>query len=226
MDLASDEENKSIKRYKENRIFRFGNGIRFPSKQQVSVPIKLGKLTTELHVSVVDANIPLLIRNPGMKKLGLTINFEKDKVYTSRTGETFDLGKNEKGHLTLPVTTTPLSKETHNIMNLDECTVKEKEKKVHQILCHPREEVLKAFYRDSSENNSETLKLVEEVSRKCAVCLHHKRTPSRPKAGLPLSRTFNQCVAIDLKERRKNNTYIIHAIDTFSRLTRGKILKN
>ena len=174
---------------------------------------KLGKLKTKLYVSVVNANIPLLVGTPDMKKLGLTINFEKDKAYTSRTNEYFDLEKNDKGHLTLPITTTPLSEESHDIMKIEECTREEKHKKikkVHQILCHPRENVLKAFYRDSSENDKETLELVEDVSRSCSVCLLHKRTPSRPKVGLPLSRDFNSCVALNLKERRKNKNYILY----------------
>ena len=70
------------------------------------------------------------------------------------------------------------------------------------------------------------MKLIEEVSRECPVCIHHKRTPSRPKVGLPLSKTFNQCVALDLKDRKRNKDYILYVVDTFSRLTRAKIIKN
>ena len=41
-----------------------------------------------------------------------------------------------------------------------------------------------------------------------------------------MSRDFNQCVALDLKIRRNNKKPIIYAVDTFSRLTRGKIIPN
>ena len=67
--------------------------------------------------------------------------------------------------------------------------------------------------------------MVEEISRKCNVCLRHNRTPSRPKVGLPVANDFNKCVALDLKIRH-NKKPILYAVDTFSRLTRGIIIKN
>ena len=57
-------------------------------------------------------------------------------------------------------------------------------------------------------------------------CIHHKRTPSHPKVGLPNATSFNQCVSLDLKENKRNKTYILYAIDSFSRLTRAKIIKD
>ena len=49
---------------------------------------------------------------------------------------------------------------------------------------------------------------------------------SKPKVGLPVSRKYNQCVSLDLRERRQNKCYILYVIDTFSRLTRAQIIKN
>ena len=55
----------------------------------------------------------------------------------------------------------------------------------------------------------------------------HKRTPSDPTVGFPLSRDFNQTVTLDLKGPiNDDNNYILYAIDSFSRLTRGIIIKN
>ena len=170
---ASDEERKNFKEYKESRMFRFGNGIRFPSKTEIKIPIKLKSLQFDLYASVIDANIPLLVGLPDMKKMGLSINFDRNRAYTCRTQEFFDLGTDGNGLLTLPITLDPLSKETHEIMKIDECSqeeVENKVRKVHEVLCHPREDVLKSFYRDSAENNPETLKVVEKVSRECPVC--------------------------------------------------------
>ena len=206
LELLTDEEKESIERKRGNRHFEFGNGVRYPSKEEVTIPIGLGKLRDHLDVSVVDTDIPLLIGAPDMKRLGLTVNFEKDKVFVSRTGESLDISKNENNHLTIPLTTVPLSKETHAIMSVTNCETKEKKKKikrVHHVLGHPREEALKSLFKDSSQIDEETMKIIEEVSRECSVCIHHRRTPSRPKVGLPLSKTFNQCVAIDLKDRKK-----------------------
>ena len=41
-----------------------------------------------------------------------------------------------------------------------------------------------------------------------------------------MSREFNQCVSLDIKGPIKNKTYILYIIDTFSRLTRGIIIKD
>ena len=68
LEYLSDEERKSVKKEPEDRFFRFGNSVRYPSKEEVKIPIKLGKLETELHVSIVKASIPLLIGKPDLKR--------------------------------------------------------------------------------------------------------------------------------------------------------------
>ena len=136
---------------------------------------------------------------------------------------------NENNHLVLPLKTTPFSKETHSIMILTDCNDKEKRnkiKRIHHVMGYPREESLKILFKDSSINDKETMNIIEDVSRECSVCLHHRRTPSRPKVSLPMSRSFNQCVTVDLKDRKRNKDYILYAVDTFSHLTRAKIIKN
>ena len=71
LDIMPDEEKQKIKIKKEDGIFRFGNKVRYPSKHEISIPIKLGQLRSFIHVSVVSANIPLLL---GTSQLGLLVN--------------------------------------------------------------------------------------------------------------------------------------------------------
>ena len=61
--LASltEEERDLVSEEDEERFFRFGNSVRYPSKKEVTIPIKMGKLESQLHVSIVDASVPLLI---------------------------------------------------------------------------------------------------------------------------------------------------------------------
>ena len=61
LDLLLSSVKKKVQRRKENRIFRFGNSVRYPSREELIVPIKVGTLDTVLYVSVVSANIPLLL---------------------------------------------------------------------------------------------------------------------------------------------------------------------
>ena len=42
-------------------------------------------------------------------------------------------------------------------------------------------------------------KLVLNLLEKCEVCSRHKRTPSRPKVGMPKSKDVNEIVSLDLK---------------------------
>ena len=226
LEIAEEGFKDKITKSKEKRFFRFGNSVRYPSKQEVSIPFKLGQLESVIHVSVVDANIPLLLGRPDLKKLGLVINFENDTVFTTRTLETFSLDKTTKGHLALPIFEVSTD---DDILILENCTKEDKFKKIkkiHEVMCHPKADVLTNFFLDSTDNDDETLDLIKEVSNKCDVCIKFPKSPSRPKVAFPVSRDFNQCVALDLKENKKNKQYILYCIDTFSRLTRGVIIKD
>ena len=227
LDTLSNEEKELVFEEPEERFFRFGNSVRYPSKKEVALPIKLGQLETQLFVSVVDASIPLLIGKPDLKKLGFIINFENETVFTTRTFETFPLETTVKGHLALPIK----EEETldNDVFLMDECDKMEKEKKItkiHKVLAHPLPDILKQFFKNSSDNDKEVLNLVDKVHDKCNVCRRFKKSPARPKVGLPVSSDFNECVALDLKERKSNKEYILYAICTFSRLTRGVIIKD
>ena len=227
LESLTEEEKEKVSEEEEYRYFRFGNSIRYPSKKEVILPIKLGKLENNLYVSVVDASIPLLIGKPDLKKLGFIINFEDETVFTTKTFETFPLETTAKGHLALPIKEDEALED--EIFLLAECDRAEKEKKIrkiHQVLAHPLPEILKKFFRNSSDNDKEILSLIDKVHDKCNVCKRFRKSPSRPKVGLPVSSDFNECVAIDLKIRKNNKEYILYCICTFSKLTRGVIIKD
>ena len=65
--------------------------------------MKLGKLEEKLHVSVVEASIPLLLGKPDLKRFGFVIDFEDETVFITRTHEPFPLETTVNGHLALPV---------------------------------------------------------------------------------------------------------------------------
>ena len=103
LESLPEEERISIAEESEDRFFRFGNSVRYPSKREITIPLKLGKLESRIPVYVVDASIPLLIGKPDLKRLGFIINFEDETVFTTRTFETFPLETTLKGHLALPI---------------------------------------------------------------------------------------------------------------------------
>ena len=93
LDFIDKDTKEKIKTTKEKRMFRFGNNVSFPSMKEVSIPLTIGHLESQLHISVIDATIPLLLGRSDMEKLGFIVDFEKNIVKTSRTNETFALEK-------------------------------------------------------------------------------------------------------------------------------------
>ena len=220
-----EKERKEVVEKEDSRYFRFGDSIRYPSKREVQLPIRLGKLISSINVSVVDASVPLLLGKPDLKRFGFVINFEEETVYISRTHEIFPLETTHKGHLALSlVEENELEDEA---FVLSDCKEEEKLKRIariHKVLAHPQPRILKKFFNDSSERSPEISKMVDAVTDKCEVCRKFKKSPSKPKVSLPMSDDFNQCVALDLKELNKK--YILYCVCTFTRLTRGVIIKN
>ena len=209
------EDLEHIIRSPEERYFRFGDSARYRSKEEIILPLKLGKLETFIYVSLVDAPIPLLLGRQDFKRLGFTLDFEEETVFISRTSEMFPLEVNIQGHLALPIKDAEILED--HIFLISDCDDNEKRKKIkkiHKVLAHPLPEILKKFFKNSTENDKEVLKIVDQISKACDVCKRFRKTPSRPKVALPVSSDFNQCIALDLKERRKNKEYILYCICT------------
>ena len=65
--------------------------------------------------------------------------------------------------------------------------------------------------------------IIEKLYGSCEICLKFSRTPRKPVVSVSLAKSFNEVVAMDLKEWRKD--YILYLIDvfsSFSRWTRNK----
>merc|ERR1711954_346786 len=124
LDLIPEEEKQKVSRRKENRVFRFGDSKRYPSKEEVTIPIKRGNLESKLHVSILDVDIPLLMSKDDMKKLKLMIDCEKECVHTGWTDETFDLERDEKTNLwQLTLFDVALDPNKHEILMMENMTI-------------------------------------------------------------------------------------------------------
>ena len=70
-------------------------------------------------------------------------------------------------------------------------------------------------------------RLILDLIDKCKVCSKMKKSPPRPKVGLPVAYDFNQVVAMDLSIVNKDKgEYILWLVDTFSKLIKGKYIRN
>ena len=59
--FSEDSQGVEIPRYKENESYRFGNGPMYTSKEYYAIEVRIGHLRTKLNVSVVEADVPLLL---------------------------------------------------------------------------------------------------------------------------------------------------------------------
>lgn len=70
-------------------------------------------------------------------------------------------------------------------------------------------------------------KAVLDMIEKCKICSEMKKSPPRPKVGLPVANDFNEIVGLDLKVLDKNKGhYIMWMVDLFSKMIKGKFIKN
>ena len=70
-------------------------------------------------------------------------------------------------------------------------------------------------------------KAVMEEVEKCKVCSSFKKSPARPKIGLPIANDVNDIVGLDLEVVDKaKGYYILWMVDLFSKLIKGKFIRN
>ena len=67
-------------------------------------------------------------------------------------------------------------------------------------------------------------KAVMEIIDKCKICSKFRKSPPRPKVGMPVSNNFNQIVSMDLKVLPNKKGYILWLVDTFSKLIKGRFI--
>ena len=66
-----------------------------------------------------------------------------------------------------------------------------------------------------------------EIIDKCKICSKFKKSPPRPKVGLPVANDFNEVVGMDLKVLDKaKGHYVLWMVDLFSKLIKGVFINN
>ena len=72
-------------------------------------------------------------------------------------------------------------------------------------------------------------KLLLQLLEKCEICKKNKRSPPRPKVGMPKAKDVNEVVSIDLKILKKSGKKdigILYLHDEFSKLIKGKVIND
>ena len=97
--------------------------------------------------------------------------------------------------------------------------------KVHRYFGHRSgRKVWEIFAKAGKLRNKK--KAVLELLDKCKICSAMRKTPPRPRVGMPVANNFNEIVGIDLKVIDKSGVYILWMVDMFSKAIKGKYIKN
>ena len=99
--------------------------------------------------------------------------------------------------------------------------------KLHRYFAHRSGKKLWENLLQPSGRMKGKKKLVLSFLDHCEVCRKYKRTPSRPKVGLPKSKDVNDIVSLDLKilkKSGKNEIGILFIHDEFSNLIKGQVI--
>ena len=77
----SMDENIKFKRRKENQRFKFGPSEVYKSEMSYEIPVKIGHLEESMEISVVDADIPLLLGLDYQRKWGIVIDISNNEMW-------------------------------------------------------------------------------------------------------------------------------------------------
>ena len=119
------------------------------------------------------------------------------------------------------------------LMETDESDLTDEEKrevlKLHRYFAHRSGRKLwENLFHPAGRFKGKKKKVLDFLS-KCEVCKKFRRTPSRPKVGLPKAKDVNDVVILDLKISKKSSkkeTGILYIHDEFSKLIKGQVIND
>ena len=167
INTLSEEDRKSVKEGEGNAIFVFGDGIQLKSIRSVRVPAYiLRNFRYFFTIHVVAAEIPLLISNREMKKMGMKIDFSRD-VATIRQQD-IKLISTQQGHYCLPLNYYLISSmqcnitlTVSNIKSLDRTTKLLKARKLHRQFGHAALQPLLKMVKNSKHEDKEFIECIK-----------------------------------------------------------------
>ena len=220
LDTLSDEVKGKIKTQEGKKTFKFGVGHRLQSLKKVVLPCVIGGIRVDVNADIVDADIPLLLSKEAMKKAKSVLNFNDDSV--NILGKKLKLITTSSGHYAIPIAKCLLEDtKTTQVLFIKELHRKSYEEKVklatklHKQFSHPSGQKMCKLAKDSGIIDKQFLNILNEFPSQCDVCRKYKKACPKPIVGFPLANTFNEVVAMDLKEIKGHK--VLHLIDHATR---------
>ena len=213
IDSLDEDALKNVKKSPSQKVFRFGGGTLLSSEGSYSLPATLAGKKVNINTDVVDSNIPLLLSKDAMKKASMKLDLETDVAEIF--GTKIHLNCTSSGHYCVPITDEQEAVFNVDLENVDD---KQREKilsKLHAQFGHASSLKLTDLLKDAKIWKSEYKDTLEGIVKNCEVCKRFSKAPPRSIVSLPLARSFNEVVSLDLKHW--GSGYILHIIDLWSR---------
>ena len=143
--VESKGDNFVIKRVKEDEQFRFGPSDVYQSEHNYAIEVRIGNMSEIIKVSVVEANIPLLLGLDYQEQWGMIIDIGKRNIHIRKSGENFKIKGSRTKHWTLPIQNKSLLNQAKHLVfkvDLETLTTNELRKhitKIHKNVSHKRE---------------------------------------------------------------------------------------
>ena len=231
LDALNESDKSSVQEQESSSKFKFGDGVVQTSLKKVIIPANINGTKVKIETDVIDNSLPPLLSKSAMQ--ATKIDFKNNKV--TMFGKVQDLHFTTSGHYWIPLD------RKHKITNyedqnateiqftntLDNKTSQEKKSvavKLHEQFCHPRTFRLGKLLQDGGVKDDNFFKLIEEAEKTCDICCKYKRPPSKPVVCFPLSKEFNESVAIDIKYCE--NHLVLHLIDPATRFSSAAIIRS
>ena len=219
VDSLSDGEARQIAYEKSEHKFRFGDGKIYQSNELVKIPANIGGKKVFIQTDVIDCPLPLLLSQNSMRKADTKIDFSSDKA--NMFGTEIDLTFTQSGHYFIP-----LIEENINvtlIQNISADTDKVA-MKLHKQFSHPPSEKLLKLLHDADIHDSQLESKIKKIEEHCETCLKFRKAKPKPIVAFPLSKEFNESVAMDLKFC--DTKPILHLIDHATRYSAASVVRS
>ena len=240
VDSLDENELNKISEKPSSMVFKFGVGS-MKAWKQATIPVSICDRDILLSVQIVDTDIPLLLSLKSMKKLGMNLDLPNDNIIisdSSKEQKTYKLGLSSTGHYITPITkqslileenNKPASEDVklpevyfHNIM--DNSNPKDIALKLHKRFAHASSNQIRTLLKNAKVDNKDIFNALSDIEKKCEFCMKHKRASPKPSVSIPLAYSFNEMVAMDLKQIQ--NEWILHCIDYITRFSAAHVVSN
>ena len=95
--------------------------------------------------------------------------------------------------------------------------------KLHRQFAHLHSGKMKLLLRDAQIIDKDLEKYLDDLDNTCEVCLKYKKPKPRHIVGFPMAKTFNETLAMDLKQW-SSNVWFVYIIDHATRYSSSCVI--